>query len=46
MKQSVNNQPANRTDNDPVYEAPSIEVIEVKIPQGFAYSQPSGPGGW
>ena len=49
MKQAVNNQPTNRTENHPAYEAPAIEVIEVKIPQGFGYSgykQPSGPGSW
>lgn len=47
MKQAVNNQPTNRTENHPVYEAPAIEVIEVKIPQGFTgYSEERGPGSY
>lgn len=45
MKNPAENQQVNETLKPSVYEAPSIEVIEVEIEQGFQASGPSRPIG-
>lgn len=46
MKNLTDNHKENQIEKPEKYEAPSIEVIEVEIEQGFqASSGPSRPGG-
>jgi hypothetical protein len=46
MKELENKQQINQMEAPARYEAPSLEIIEVVIPNGFGgYSDPGGEGG-
>lgn len=45
MENSISNQQLREETKPVVYQAPSIEVIEVEIEQGFQASGPTRPGG-